>query len=150
MSYLIQAENLKHAIEELKATRQRETHLMMIDEVALVKRRVINTGEKSTGGLFEPYSPAYAKLRKKRTFSSFRNFTFNADMMKSISAVELANDEYSTTYILGSEDPQQQKIVNYNKKRSGDFLALSPEEQVLLHKLNRERVIKVLRKHNVI
>lgn len=50
--------NIQRAIAELRANRRTETTLMMLDELALIKARVINTGEKADGGDFGKYSEA--------------------------------------------------------------------------------------------
>lgn len=49
---------LQSAIKEIRDSRPRETALMLADELALIKARVINTGEKADGGKFTPYSEA--------------------------------------------------------------------------------------------
>jgi hypothetical protein len=150
MSYAGHAKNILAAINELKANRVKETTLMILDEIALIKRRVINEGKNSDGGGFEPYSPHYLKVRQKRKMSTFRNFTFTTAMWKSVVAKIIANTDVSTTYVIGSQDPELQERIDINKDRSGDFLKMSDEEQNLLHELNRQRVFKVLQKHNVI
>lgn len=153
MSNLLQyGENLKRAIEELKATRTRETTLMMLDEVAVVKARVINTGESAEGGGFNPYSPAYKKLREKKTRpTAYRNFSMTGEMWKKVEPIVTESDDVSTTYIVNSTEDRAHKLIGYNKASGGgDFLLISDKEQALLHTLNRQRVLNILRKHNVI
>lgn len=47
---------LAQAIKEMNDTREREAIDVTADGIELVKLRVINTGEKSEGGKFRPYS----------------------------------------------------------------------------------------------
>lgn len=50
--------NIQKAIAEIRANRKIETTLMMLDELALIKSRVINTGQSADGGSFGQYSEA--------------------------------------------------------------------------------------------
>lgn len=186
MSYINHAENIRRAIADLRANRLKETTLMVLDEIALIKRRVINEATSAEGGDFGGYSdsvvpgPYYipklvdmgftnpiAKVKdiqKKEgyffSYKAFRkhtgrrydkkNFSLSGKMWKGVVAQVLSNTRDATTYVLGSDDPEIQEIINYNKNRDGDFLAVSKEEDALLAKLNEERVLNTLRKHNVI
>jgi hypothetical protein len=50
--------NLQRAIAELRANRKAETTLILQDELALIKQRVIETGQTASGGYFKGYSDA--------------------------------------------------------------------------------------------
>ncbi len=169
---------------EIRANRVRETSLIMLDELALIKARVINEGKKADGSTTGKYSQALVPywyhgsslkiapfnvknkqkelLKKKGYFASyedwrdinnrptaFKNFSFTGEMFKNIQPLVVANDEYSTSYIFGSKDADEQKKIDYNKSRDGDFLKQSEEEKALISRLNRQRIINIMQKHNV-
>jgi hypothetical protein len=67
--------NIQAAIAEIRANRERETTLMMLDELALIKARVINSGEKADGGNFGKYSEA--KVPYWFHGSNLKNADFN-------------------------------------------------------------------------
>ena len=187
MSYAAHLRNIKSAIEDLQSGREAETTKIMADDVALIKRRVINEGKLSDGSPTEGYSEAvvpywfhgsseYTKknaafnvgnkqkegLKKFGYFFSykqwrelngrptgFKNFSMTGNMWKKISAILFSIGKYSTTYVVGSEDQEVQKIIDYNSARSGPFLDQSNDEKELISKLNRERVLNVMKKHNL-
>lgn len=67
--------NIQRAIAEIRATREKETGLIMADELALIKSRVINEGETATGGSFGKYSQA--KVPYWFFGSNLKNAAFN-------------------------------------------------------------------------
>jgi hypothetical protein len=184
MSYAQHADNIRKAIAELRSTRGTETALIMHDDVALVKSRVINTGQLGDGSSGK-YSKAVTKspnyipdlvrmkftnpiaklktIQKKHgwffsyeTFRAetgrtvaFKNFSLSGNMWKKIKALVVSDTADSTTYTLGGEDPETQKLVDFNTAQSGDFLAQSDADKALISKLNRQRVFKVLQKYNL-
>lgn len=78
-----------------------------------------------------------------------KNFSLSGNMWKKVKALLVQSTPTATTYIVGSDDEEAQKLIEYNTAQSGPFLDQSEEEKELLTRLNRERVLKVMRKHNL-
>lgn len=59
MTSLVQTRNnIRKVIKDLEQTRENEYQLIVLDALALLKRRVINTGKDSEGKSFSDYSEA--------------------------------------------------------------------------------------------
>ena len=157
----------------------------MADDVALIKRRVINEGKMSDGSGTGTYSKAVTEsphyipsllrmnftnpikklkeIQKKHgwhfsydTFrketgrpTAFKNFSLSGKMWKKVKAILSGTSTSSISYYVGSDDPETQKLINYNTAQSGPFLDQSDSEKNLLRSLNRERVMNVLRKYKL-
>ena len=80
---------------------------------------------------------------------NFKNFSFTGNMWKKVKALLVQATSTATTYIVGSDDEEAQKLINFNTAQTGPFLDQSEDEKELLTRLNRERVLKVMRKHNL-
>lgn len=78
-----------------------------------------------------------------------KNFSLSGNMWKKVKALLVQSTPTATTYIVGSDDQEAQKLIEYNTAQSGPFLDQSEDEKALLTRLNRERVLKVMRKHNL-
>lgn len=187
MSYAQHLRNIKACIAELQSSRADETAKIMADDVALVKRRVINEGKLSDGSSTGGYSEAkvpywfhggneYTKkhadfnignkkkelLKKVGYFTSykdwreinnrptaFKNFSFTGYMWKKVAAMLTNNTATTSTYVVGSPETDVQEIIDFNTAKSGPFLNQSDEEKELISRLNRQRVLAVMKKHNL-
>ena len=82
--------------------------------------------------------------------TAFKTFSFTGNMWKKIRALMIENSQEVTSYVIGSDDPEVEKVIAFNTAQSGDFLMQSDEERSLLTKLNRQRVFKILEKYNLV
>ena len=93
---------------------------------------------------------SYETLRKETGRNiSFKNFSLSGKMWKGIKALITDTTDKSITYIIGSDDPEIQKLIDFNTAQSGRFLDQSDEEKNLISRLNRQRIFKVLVKHKL-
>jgi|GEM_PF-5056119 len=97
-------------------------------------------------GYFSSYKD-WREINNRPT--AFKNFSFTGKMWKSIKPIVLNADDLSTTYVFGSDDAEMQRLIDFNKAQSGDFLATSDSEFALLQKLNLQRVLNVFRKYKL-
>ena len=81
--------------------------------------------------------------------TAFKNFSLSGKMWKGIKALITDTTDKSITYIIGSDDPETQKLIDFNTAQSGRFLDQSDEEKNLISRLNRQRIYKVLVKHKL-
>ena len=197
MSYADHARNIKAAIEELQATRVQNTQIIMQDMVALMKQRMIETGNivgsgphqysraefpywffakaiknyKKNATPREGYYAAFnPEIKKKELYKktgywasypewrevtarpiAFINFSFTQQMWGATKAIELSRDRNGITYHVWADASEKDAIdkLGWNIAKHGNILAFSKEEQALTSKLNRIRVLNVLKKYNL-
>ena len=93
---------------------------------------------------------SYETLRKETARPvAFKNFSLSGKMWKAIKALITDINAQSITYVIGSDDPEIQKLIDFNTAQSGRFLDQSDEEKNLISRLNRQRIYKVLVKHKL-
>lgn len=144
-------ERLDRVIRDLERQRPQEAQKIANDTLALVKRRVINTGQAADGTQFSPYSPQYAELRESRGRpTSYKNFSFVGTMWKeTIPVVRETRPGVSIIEISASGNLSKDKI-RWNSTREGKAITdLSQDEQELLNELNQERLTNLFKKYGI-
>lgn len=98
MSYAQHAENLKRAIAELTATRESNTMKIMLDNIALMKARMINTGKFASGEV-KSYSDAEFPywLFQKQIKNYRKNATPREGHFAAFNPVEKTKELYKKT-----------------------------------------------------
>ena len=81
--------------------------------------------------------------------TAFKNFSLSGKMWKGIKAMIVGSTTSSISYVIDSPDPEISKLIAYNTAQSGAFLEQSDDERALITKLNRIRVLNVLKKYNL-
>jgi len=81
--------------------------------------------------------------------TGFKNFSLSGKMWKGIKALIVGANSTSVTYVIDSDDPEASKLIAFNTAQFGPFLEQSAEERALISKLNRIRVLNVLKKYNL-
>jgi len=140
---------LQAAIKQLNAERRKNTEIIALDSFNRVRDRVTNTGASATGGTFEPYSPSYKKFKAETRNVAFRDFKFTNKMWNSIAPTFDGEANGVVRYVLASTDAENQRKIDENIARSGNFLYLSKSEIELLNELNHERFTKVLKSNDI-
>ena len=136
-------------IKDLNSNRKKNTLILSKDAFALVFNRVVNTGEKATGGKFEAYSPGYKTFKAKTRQVAFRDFKMTNDMWRGIGPVLVGETAETITYLHGAIDPAQQDKIDHNVRRSGNFLELNQKEIGILDITNNERLVKALKDNGI-
>lgn len=160
---------LERLQQELDNTRAEEYEVIVRDVVALVKRRVINTGTDADGGQFSPYSTAVVpywffrgkdgvtandiqKLKEQKGyFASYRDLrevkgrpinykNFSFTNKMWTSLDAFAESESDGVVVIGFTTTNDRvDILNIHHEQS-EILKLSKEERTLLQTLSRERI----------
>lgn len=162
---------LERLQKDLDSTRSDDYELIVRDVVALVKRRVINTGTDAEGGQFSPYSRAVVpvwyfqgkegvsandieRLRaSKGYFASYRDLrevkgrpvaykNFSFTNKMWTGLDAYAESESNGVVTIGfTTAKDREDVLNIHHEQS-EILKLSKEERTLLLTLARERLIR--------
>lgn len=144
--------DIDKAIKDLRNNRSKDSLKTTADALALVKRRVIQSGQSATGAAFSPYSRGYAEVRSSAGRpAGFKNFSFTGDMWKRIVPVLFSNTTDTTLIVFGSKDSFTQFKHDVNSQRENIAItALSKSELEFLSDLNEQRFLRILRLNNLL
>lgn len=141
--------------DDLIRTRARDMLIIGLDLNALVKRRVINTGQDASGGTFGVYSAAYARKRTKNNLDDkpfpTKNFKYTTRMWNNTTATVIQeNADHVRIRIAPVQQFEIQKL-QWNEEREGKpIIALNKQEEALLERSVKARYKRVLIKNNII
>jgi hypothetical protein len=142
-------EGLLNKIRLAKANiiKNRESELLRIslDQLALIKLRIQTSGNDYKNAKFPPYTPAYAKERKRAGYQAgYVDFTRTGRFWAGVRPKVEKSDIFSTTITVGSEDARGKNILKGAEKKRGNILTPSREEIDFVRKANIKRVVKYL------
>lgn len=176
MSILKFRENITMFIEELNATRERESILIAQESAALVRNRVQNEKQDSEGSSFGAYSDAVVpqwmlwgkslsqggedRVRSGDWFQSYKdlreannlptdeiNFTFSGAMWKNIGVVSVQNTNDSTTVEVGGQTERAENILGWQAEKHGNIIELNEEERDFISEAHLERISNLFQKY---
>lgn len=176
MSILNFRENIKAFIEELNATRERESILIAQESSVLVRNRVQNDKVDSEGSSFGSYSEAvvpqwmlYGKslsqgaedrVKDGDWFQSYRDlreannlptdsidFTFSGSMWKNIGVTSVENTQDTTTVDFGGQTERASNILGYQAERHGNIIELNQQERDFIGEAHSERIANLFAKY---
>lgn len=176
MSILNFRENIKNFIEELNATRERESILIAQESAALVRNRVQNEKVDSNGSSFGSYSTAVVpqwmlwgkslsqgaedRIREGDWFQSYTdlreannlptdaiNFTFSGAMWKNIGVIGVENTNDSTTVAFGGQTERAENILDWQSDKHGNIIELNEQERQFILEAHSERIGNLFAKY---
>jgi len=140
--------------EDLIRTRARDMLVIGLDMIALVKRRVINTGVTAEGQTFGVYSQAYQKQRARENLTEKpfpnKNFKRTTRMWNNTTASIIKQGRDDVTVRLAPTTGEEVSKLEYNEKRSGSIIALSAKEKKTLDRSIERRYKRILITNNII
>lgn len=139
---------------DLARTRVRDMLVIGLDMIALVKRRVINTGTNAQGRSFGTYSRAYQRVREKENLTDVpfpkKNFKRTSRMWSNTTASIISQQDSSVTVRLAPVTQTEIDKLQHNEKRSGNIIVLSKRENSILETAIRNRFKRILINNNII
>lgn len=142
--------DIKKLINTLEEELPRQVLIAGNDAAALIKKRVVSTGE--TDKAPKTYkSGYYSSLRKsKGRQTGFKDYFFTGKLWNSVKAIP------STIKTLGgnvfsievtSTDSEREKIIGYqNERQNIDLLHLKPEEEESIKSKMIQRIDRIIKK----
>ena len=106
--------------------------------IALIKRRIISTGEKAEGGQFSAYTDAYLKKKSKRHTVSFKNFEDTRVMWNSFGIKDTEETLGMTVITARMDEDSRGSITNqglmevHSKAEDSELVAASTEEEKVM------------------
>lgn len=147
MSFLDFAIRLKLVVEELEATREKESILIGRELTALVRRRVQNDKVNAFGSDFTPYTPAWAMIREKNNLQSEqKDFTFSGNMWKNIGVTEVEDSKGVTAVSIGGQTSRAAAILEGQSVRDGNIIEPNEQEIQFVIEAHQERIFGILEK----
>lgn len=137
---------IEKAQQELESQRKPFVLKMLLDTIAIIKRRIQTSGTNSQGKPFAPYNPIYAiRGRQEKGFqSAYVDFTRSGRLWASIIPKIVGEKEGSTTGEIGPRDRENQDKVNGAFKKRGNILLPTKAETDIIQKANNLRVQRII------
>jgi hypothetical protein len=136
-------EKVRDAKRQLIANREADVLRISLDQIALVKLRIQTTGEDSTGGKFEPYTPIYAAKRKEKGLQvGFVDFTDRGRLWASIQPRIVASNVFSASVEIGPQNEGDAAKLRGLQGKRPNILQPSDQEIRLIKEQNRNRIQK--------
>ena len=141
--------------EDMIRTRARDMLVIGLDMVALVKRRVINTGVDSEGQSFGVYSQAYQRQRSRENLTEkpfpARNFKRTTRMWNNTTASIIKESKEDVTVRLAPVTQEEIDKLEYNETLTGkEIMKTSDRENKLLRRSIEARYKRILIINNII
>lgn len=138
-------DNLRRAKAEMIANREAEALKISLDQIALVKLRIQRKGENAQGAQFSPYTPDYAKNRKKAGYQiGFVDFTRTGKMWAAIQPKVVESNVFRAVVELEGRDEKTRAMLRGHENKRGNILSPNATERAIIANANRERVLKYL------
>lgn len=141
--------------DDLIRTRAKDMLIIGLDVNALIKKRVINTGEDANGGTFGVYSAAYARRRVKNNLDDkpfpTKNFKFTTRMWNNTTATVIQDDADHVRIRIAPVQQFEIQKLQWNEEREGKpIIAINKQEEAILERSIKARYKKVLTRNNII
>lgn len=136
-------DRLRQAKADLIANREADATVIALDQIALTKLRLQQTGTDSKGQKFEGYTEGYKAERKEAGFQvGFVDFTRRGRTLGSIHPVVVESSIFAATVKLEASDEQSRAILRGLSIKRGNILQPSEKELQILRLVNRKRIAK--------
>lgn len=134
--------NLKKIKEKLIETRPAQAVRIGSEVSKDIRKRIQSSGEDSTGGLFEGYTPEYSKRKSKKGLNiDYFDFTDTGTSWNNIGAQLISDGDGKAEVSITSDDPETQKKLSGQLKKRGNILKMNQAERKKLSDLNRNRIL---------
>lgn len=124
------------------------------DALALIRKRIQETGVNADGSAYKPYSKSYAKYRKERGRQiGFVDFTFSGRMLGNVSLGQSgeihAELESQNVAVIRPKSAEETEKLRKNVRMRGKILAVSKEEVKMLQEIYAEGIMNIMKKYGV-
>lgn len=128
-------DDLRRRLRNVAVVIQRDlpSHLALranLDGLARIQRRVIGSGVSADGSKFKPYSPGYAKQRRKEgRQAEHKSFERTGHMWRNIKVVKSGKTSEGGFAEIGAKDPwAEEKLAKNEAREKKGILDLSESE----------------------
>lgn len=127
--------------QALITNRENDVLRIATDQIALIKLRIQQQGLDFQNLAFPPYTPAYARQRKKAGYQvGYVDLTRTGRTLASVLPRITESSIFGATVIIESGTTEGKKIIEgLEKKRPGIYVS-TPEEIELVREANRNRI----------
>jgi len=137
---------LRRRKAEMVSNREADGLKIALDQIALVKLRIQQTGINSDGQKFAPYVPAYVKTRKKGGYQvEFVDLTRTGRLFAGIVPTVSKSTPFSVEIDIAPADQHGKDILAGLSKKRPNILKPNRAEQAMIQEANRQRVFKYLK-----
>lgn len=120
------------------------------DAIALVKKRVQESGVNAQGQRFRDYSKGYeARKRKAGKFKGFTDFSFTNRMWTNIMLVSSQGELFEGTARITARGQENLDKLNQNTKGFGTILELSDKETEIVRQTYSEGILDIWRNNGL-